>query len=911
MSDAMSDDNEMKEEETLRSNQETLDSIEAQLGGIEAQLRPALVRQSGGRSVHSTVAAGMNTAGRSVRESIRAALGSIRSRLDTVDEEAQEMSAEEAATMHGLSERLRNAELAHSNRIPLDVLQRELSRRQSAHVAEFTHKEEEASEHAPASTNRRRSSVLLASRRMAAEAEGHQADMDLHGASIQTLPIETVDESKEAGVDVIVKEDVDEKMEVDEDAEEMEMESEEELTEDHEMPILLTQTSFSRLDSARRSVLFCEPEHRMSQQAATAATVVYSWGSGINSLHDDADDKTPQDALVKAGSRVGLRDIASASAGHHHAACATSTGEVLVCGRNTAGAVDPDRKQEDVIARPILLESLSMSRIVQVSCGLDHTAALRSNGAVLSWGSNEFGQLGHRLPLNSKSPQAASSLKFCRPKTMVLGAGRRATSVICGDSFTLVLTSRMGLLACGVEVVSGRSRKEGEMHLPAPIPALEDLPLVTIAAGRRHAVAVTAHGSAFCWGENSEGCLGRQFPKSTTVPVPIRVNTEQSGSESFPEPLTNWAYWNKNTGHVSLANDIAIVDAACGDKHTVLVTRSGRLLVCGSNAQGQLGLDSTSTKAVYNAEAMYHPNSIEGRSFISAKAGESHTIVLDNAGDVWQLGGTASSQPELVLKGKNVRWVAAGGNHSIAVAAAAGRALPNPEFSDDGGEEVSALTRGRSVEDLLSAIPERKKAKDAEGVSLGDTEIELVKRTEELLKTPAVLNSLFLDPTELEDLFGQLLSTKSSQFRQSIASAVERGMQQGLESVRSDDARLLYPEQVRFLLLYIQFPLFAEWKDSDVVFDRRGDLILLLCETILGLSYEGYKAFLSWATSIYPKELFTRFLVRPLIAQLEKALSVSAGAERRPVPTLVARSAVAVQCVRTSRTHCAARRLLL
>lgn len=848
-------------EDIEETNQETLESIETSLGAIEAQLRPSLVRQSGARNVRETNAGMM---GRSVRESIQSALGSLRSRLDTVQEEQDESTTR----IDGLERRLRNAEIAHSNRIPLHVLQRELSRRQSAVTREFTHKEEE--EDAP-SNNRRRSSVLLASRRMAEAVEGPQADMDLHGTSMHALPVETEDKME-------VEEDSSQKPQV----EPMDVDDQLDLDE-HELPILLSQNSKSKLCSARRSVLFSSSE-RLFQQETASATLVYSWGSGVNSLHDDAQDRQAKDSLVKPDSRVGLRDIASASIGHHHAACCTSTGEVLVCGKNIAGAVDPDKKPGDLIARPVLMESLAMSRIVQVSCGLKHTAALRSNGAVLTWGSNEFGQLGHRLPFHSNGPQPASSFEFCRPKIMVLGPGRRATSIACGDCFTLVLTSRMGVLACGVEVVSGRSKKEGELHLPAPIPALEDLPLVSIAAGRRHAVAITAHGSAFAWGENSHGCLGRAFPKATTVPVPIRISTSQSG-DRLPEPLSNWAVWDKSLGHVTIADDIAVVDAACGDEHTVLVTRSGRLLVCGNNSNGQLGVDSK--PAVTSAEPLDHPDASSGRSFICVEAGEAHTVALDDVGDVWQFGdGTATSKPELVLKGKNIGWISAGGKHSIAVAAAVGKNLPNAAFSDESGDEIAVITRGRSVEDLLSVLCD--KAKGGEDEATGEAGLELANRTEELLKTPAVLNGLFLDPTELEDLFEQLLSADSTQFRQTIASSIERGMRQGLETLRTDDTRLLYPEQVRFLLLYIQCPLFTTWKDSDIIFDRRGDLILLLCENILGLSYEGYKAFLSWATSIYSRELFARLLVRPLIAQVEKSLSVNAGAERRPLPALVA-----------------------
>ena len=47
------------------------------------------------------------------------------------------------------------------------------------------------------------------------------------------------------------------------------------------------------------------------------------------------------------------------------------------------------------IPKPELIESLSAVRITQVSCGYDHTAVLTTTNVVLTFGSNEFGQLAH------------------------------------------------------------------------------------------------------------------------------------------------------------------------------------------------------------------------------------------------------------------------------------------------------------------------------------------------------------------------------------------------------------------------------------------------------------------------------------------------------------------------------------
>ena len=49
---------------------------------------------------------------------------------------------------------------------------------------------------------------------------------------------------------------------------------------------------------------------------------------------------------------------------------------------------------------------------------------------------------------------------------------------------------------------------------------------------------------------------------------------------------------------------------------------------------------------------------------------------------------------------------------------------------------------------------------------------------------------------------------------------------------------MIYPEAVRCLLSYIKF--FDMRRDDSVVFDMRGEVIFLFCDTILGVPFEGY-----------------------------------------------------------------------
>lgn len=101
-----------------------------------------------------------------------------------------------------------------------------------------------------------------------------------------------------------------------------------------------------------------------------------------------------------------------------------------------------------------------------------------------------------------------------------------------------------------------------------------------------------------------------------------------------------------------------------------------------------------------------------------------------------------------------------------------------------------------------------------------------------------------------------------------IALAIERGLKFGLESLR-DNSRLMYPEAVRCLLLYI---IFFDIRHDHVPFDIRGDCIMTFCDTILGLPFEGYRALHGWATSLFTSKLFVKMLVRPLLVSLNACL---------------------------------------
>lgn len=891
----------------------------------------------------------LTNSGRAVFDSLGSALGSIRQRFQQL-QQRQSISSNLhpspsalAAAAHiptfDFSERLETAERAHSTRMPLGMMRNHISSSQSVSTTtsagpdapETTTKkgttttpsslkeavdrktsaassgdgEDSLSDGGSSSSsptrrggNRRNASTLVASRRYA---EAHETnEIAVHeGAALPPTGILKMEEEKEeerekVGDDEIMAPTRHKNIEPamiepqeDGEARPMEVESSAKVEEkdnsygDDDRPptgIVLSIASIQKLDDTKHHGRILLPpitSHDSSSDEMDSFPILYSWGTGddFNLFGTTESNPTDTPAKIPSDSRVGRSEIVSVSFGDKHAALATATGGLLICGNNSEGAVDPTQRTVEKLPWPMHLEpimAMTTARVLHVACGLDHTAVLTETRSVLTFGNNVDGQLGHRLrPSSTSSPGDAL---FQSPEAMVLP--RRAAQVFCGHRFTLVLTTRMEVYVCGREELTGYNTLDGPPRLPEQNPVLQGLPLVYAAAGDDHAVVLTAQGTAYAWGANPTGACGREYPKRLTVPVPVQVpfssmeQPRQANGRLPPAPFSNWAAWEDGSPNIiTLAEDVAVVDAACGKNTTILVTKTGRLLVAGSNDQLQLGLDK-SAKEVSPVQTVDHPT--PGITFVSAEAGTNFTLLLDSKGDVWCMGHGAPMKR--VLEGQSIATIAAGGTHSLAIAS-------KSNTTAEGPSKASTSTPG--LEGLLDGILLEQEVSKQESAAA-----ELSNQTEELFRCPAVMNSVFLDPKEIDDLYDKLILAAGEQkHRQLVVSAMEKGMMKGLESIKS--ARLMYPESVRCLLLYLQCPLFrtnTSGKAQDIQFDVRGETIMLLCETILGLPFEGYKAFTAWSTSVYAKDLFVPFLVTPLIDQLNFMIK----SERtRAVPVVV------------------------
>lgn len=241
-----------------------------------------------------------------------------------------------------------------------------------------------------------------------------------------------------------------------------------------------------------------------------------------------------------------------------------------------------------------------LSNIIAISAGGNHTVALDSFGLVWTWGSNEFGQLGHSSEfMKNNNPTIVQSL----PKIIAISAG---------DYHTMAVDESGQVWTWGFNYYGQLGRTTANVISPIPEKATGVVEVVAVAAGKEHSVALKSNGTVWTWGRNTYGQLGLGDSTDVNI-VPKMV-----------PGLTN------------------ITEIAAGDNHS-LALKQDRTAVWawGRNITGQLGDGGLENKL--------SPIVVEGiRNITTIAAGDNHTIVIKEDGTVWAWGrnmsGTGTSR---------------------------------------------------------------------------------------------------------------------------------------------------------------------------------------------------------------------------------------------------------------------------
>lgn len=152
--------------------------------------------------------------------------------------------------------------------------------------------------------------------------------------------------------------------------------------------------------------------------------------------------------------------------------------------------------------------SVVMEGIVSVSAGRTHALAVTTEGKVVAWGSNGYGQLGNgETVFETEKPVAVSGMN-----------NALSVTVGGGGSFALVVKSDHSLWACGIndrgQLGSGTTQGSAEY-----IKIMDNVSKA--AAGDKFAFAVKQDGTLWAWGANDRGQLGDGTTIDRLSPVKV------------------------------------------------------------------------------------------------------------------------------------------------------------------------------------------------------------------------------------------------------------------------------------------------------------------------------------------------------------------------------------------------------
>ena len=253
--------------------------------------------------------------------------------------------------------------------------------------------------------------------------------------------------------------------------------------------------------------------------ALSAAGAVKCWGnSRVGQVGDGTNTvrSTPVD-VSELGSQ-----IAAIAAGFNHTCVLTSAGGVKCWGQNILGQLG-DGTMTDRNA-PVDVVGLS-SGVAAIATGGGHTCVLTTTGGVKCWGDNIFGELGAATtercgPVNNP----------CSTTPVDVVGLTDVTAVAAGVGHTCALTTEGSVMCWGYNTYGQLGDgSTGNSADPVDVSGLAD-EIGSISAGSFHTCALATSGGITCWGNNNHGQLGDNTTINRTTPVSVSGLTSGVGA---------------------------------------------------------------------------------------------------------------------------------------------------------------------------------------------------------------------------------------------------------------------------------------------------------------------------------------------------------------------------------------------
>ena len=237
---------------------------------------------------------------------------------------------------------------------------------------------------------------------------------------------------------------------------------------------------------------------------------------------------------VSGISALSGRSVVALAAGAKHSLALCSDGTLAAWGYNGDGELGDNTRTERFVPVPVNtapgVSTLYGNAVVAIAAGENHSLALCSDGTVAGWGYNGYSQLGDNTSTGRLVPVGVNTnagVSALYGKTVVaVAAGQYHSLALCTDG-TVVAWGYNAYGQLGDNTTTTR-RAPVAVSTASSVSALNGKQVVAIAAGRWHSLALCSDGTVAGWGYNTGGELGDNT--TTQRLVPVAVNSASSAS---------------------------------------------------------------------------------------------------------------------------------------------------------------------------------------------------------------------------------------------------------------------------------------------------------------------------------------------------------------------------------------------
>eukprot|EP00193_Tetraselmis_chui_P008055 CAMPEP_0177758854 /NCGR_PEP_ID=MMETSP0491_2-20121128/4413_1 /TAXON_ID=63592 /ORGANISM="Tetraselmis chuii, Strain PLY429" /LENGTH=376 /DNA_ID=CAMNT_0019274629 /DNA_START=108 /DNA_END=1235 /DNA_ORIENTATION=+ len=218
--------------------------------------------------------------------------------------------------------------------------------------------------------------------------------------------------------------------------------------------------------------------------------------------------------------------VVQLSAGDSHTAALTEEGVVYAWGtfRSDAGVMGfSESTRLQLVPVEVLHLRGNKDRVVKIASGADHIVALTEKHRVWTWGSGLQGQLGRvgsRLCQRTMLHSLLTPTELRVPRWTV-SAKSKPLDVDCGTYSTFLWTTDGKLDAWGLNNYGQLAHKDNVLWKPTQLKAFNETPVAWAKGGQHHSLVCLKDGKLMSMGRPTYGRLGRKDVNvSSDDPVP-------------------------------------------------------------------------------------------------------------------------------------------------------------------------------------------------------------------------------------------------------------------------------------------------------------------------------------------------------------------------------------------------------